>query len=274
MSPEVSKEFSEQESSVSTKAQPERDELEQGGIPRDETPQAEIDESSQESGVPNSPEEAPSIEEENISVARSAKDVVKENIVSTTVAQSSSIPSANAPDPAAVSGDSPNASKLDESGIKTTEEIIESEPGSQEKPAEEKAAQPAQGKKVKASGAEKKPFVDFIQQDYLPALKQMLTRLELPDVDIEFQKQKMPLRGYTHVECSQVIGHWNQGKDQFIVYFFDDDVQGNRGLSLANAGTHPSTLEPFWVDERKVNLDVLVLGVVQRLHAEKWLGRN
>ena len=57
-------------------------------------------------------------------------------------------------------------------------------------------------------------------------------------------------------------------------YPFSDDVQGKRGFSLANAGTHPSTLEPFWIDERKVNLDVLVLGVVRRLHAEKWIGRN
>ncbi|GAP94114.1 DUF2996 domain-containing protein [Leptolyngbya sp. NIES-2104] len=238
----------------------------------DKAPQAARDESSDD--APNSPEEAPSIEEENISVARVAEDVVKENIVSTTVAESTSIPSANAPDPSAVSGDNPNASKIDESRIRTTEESIKGKPGSQAKPAKEKTNQPAQEKKSKAPGAETKLFADFMQQDYVPALQQILTKLELPDVEIAFQKQKMPLPGYTHVECSQVIGHWNRGQDQFTVYFFDDDVQGQRGFSLANAGTHPSTLEPFWIDERKVNLDVLVLGVVQRLHAEKWIGRN
>lgn len=267
MSIEVSKEIS-RKRPVSTEAQPKSDELKQNNMP------AERDGSNQDSGAPNSPEEAPTIEEENISVARSASDVVKENIVSTTVAQASSLPSANAPDPTLVSGNNATAPKIDESKIKTTEEIIKGKPGSPEKLAKGETAQPAPDKKAKAPGAETKPFGDFIQQDYLPALKQTLIRLELRDVDVAFQKQKMPLPGYTQVECSQVIGHWNRGKDQFIVYFFDDDIQGKRGFSLANAGTHPSTLEPFWVDERKVNLDLLVLGVVQRLYAEKWIGRN
>ncbi|MBD2080409.1 DUF2996 domain-containing protein [Leptolyngbya sp. FACHB-17] len=267
MSSEAITNLSKQETSETGESQPEAVEPE-----IDKAPQAERDESSDD--APNSPEEAPSIEEENISVARNAKDVIKENIVSTTVAQASSIPSANAPDPSAVSGDNPNALNLDESRIRTTKESIEGKPGSQAKPAKEKTAQPAQEKKSKAPGAETKPFADFVQQDYVPALQNMLDNLELPDVNITFQEQKMLLPGYTHAECSQVIGHWNRGQDQFIVYFFDDDVQGQRGFSLANAGTHSSTLEPFWIDERKVNLDVLVMGVVQRLHAEKWIGRN
>ncbi|MGB3208973.1 MAG: DUF2996 domain-containing protein, partial [Crinalium sp.] len=36
----------------------------------------------------------------------------------------------------------------------------------------------------------------------------------------------------------------------------------------------PSTLEPFLIDERKVTLDLMVFGVIQRLNAQKWLVRN
>jgi len=36
----------------------------------------------------------------------------------------------------------------------------------------------------------------------------------------------------------------------------------------------PSTLEPFLIDERKVTLDLMVFGVMQRLNGQKWLERN
>ena len=37
---------------------------------------------------------------------------------------------------------------------------------------------------------------------------------------------------------------------------------------------HPATIEPFLLDERKITLDLLVFGVIQRLNAQKWLGGN
>jgi len=33
-------------------------------------------------------------------------------------------------------------------------------------------------------------------------------------------------------------------------------------------------LEPFLIDERKVTLDLMVFGVMQRLNGQKWLERN
>ncbi|MDE5116328.1 MAG: DUF2996 domain-containing protein, partial [Trichodesmium sp. St2_bin2_1] len=36
----------------------------------------------------------------------------------------------------------------------------------------------------------------------------------------------------------------------------------------------PATLEPFLIDERKITLNLLVFGVIQRLNAQKWLSLN
>ena len=45
-------------------------------------------------------------------------------------------------------------------------------------------------------------------------------------------------------------------------------------ICSADKFTLISTIEPFLGDERKINLDLLVFGVVQRLNAQKWLTRN
>ena len=60
---------------------------------------------------------------------------------------------------------------------------------------------------------------------------------------------------------------------QFNLYFPDEDIQGKRAFSC-NEGSHPSTLEPFLIDERKVTLDLLIYGLVQRLNGQKWLQLN
>ena len=40
------------------------------------------------------------------------------------------------------------------------------------------------------------------------------------------------------------------------------------------AGAQPSTIESFMIDERRVNLDLMVLYTLQRLNGQKWLVRN
>jgi Protein of unknown function (DUF2996) len=130
-------------------------------------------------------------------------------------------------------------------------------------------------KKEKAPAVEDKPFTDFIHQDYLPALKQALTDKGIPDLKIELERAKIPVKGFeTAPECSQVIGHWSGGQRQFNVYFIDDNIQGQRAISCHDRGNKSSTIEPFLIDERKINLDLLVSGVVLRLNSQKWLTRN
>lgn len=130
-------------------------------------------------------------------------------------------------------------------------------------------------KKEKPPAVEAKPFGEFIQQDYLPALTQALADKGVSDLQVELERSKIAIKGFeTAPECSQVIGRWHGGKRQFNVYFFDDNIQGQRAISCVDLGHRASTLEAFVIDERKITLDLLVSGVVLRLNSQKWLTRN
>jgi Protein of unknown function (DUF2996) len=130
-------------------------------------------------------------------------------------------------------------------------------------------------KKEKAPAVEDKPFVEFIQQDYLPALQKAIAQQGVQDLQVSFAKQKVLITGFESAEeCWQIIGSWSEiGRRQFNLYFPEEDIQGQKGFSC-NEGKKPSTLESFLIDERKTTLDLLVFGLVQRLDGQKWLGRN
>ena len=129
-------------------------------------------------------------------------------------------------------------------------------------------------KKEKPPAVEDKPFEEFVQQEYLPALQQAIVQQGVPDLQLTFAKQKYGIIGFdSPEECWQVIGSWQDGQRQFNVYFPDGDIQGKKGFSC-NEGKKPSTLESFLIDERKITLDLLVSRLVYRLNGQKWLGRN
>jgi hypothetical protein len=190
-------------------------------------------------------------------VGGNVPEVVKENLHSESTSATTEIPSANAPDPTAVENNvnsaKPKAAKSDE------------------------ALKPAKAKKEKAPGVEDKPFGEFIQQDYLPALKQGLESLGTRSLELHFEKRKIPIKGYDQApECWQVIGKWQPSYKQlreFNIYFFDESINGLKGFACAE-GDLLSTMESFLIDERKVSLDLLVFGAVQRLNGQKWLARN
>jgi Protein of unknown function (DUF2996) len=130
-------------------------------------------------------------------------------------------------------------------------------------------------KKEKPPALEDKPFADFINQNYLPALVQALTDKGITDLQVTLERAKIPVKGFeTAPECSQVIGRWSSGHRQFNVYFIEDNIQGRRAISCQDRANKSSTLESFLIDERKINLDLLVSGVVLRLNSQKWLLRN
>jgi len=132
----------------------------------------------------------------------------------------------------------------------------------------------AKPKKEKAPALEDKPFADFIQQDYIPALKAALTSQGIQDASVSLENQAIPVVGIQGGSCWQIIGRWNQNKRQFNIYFPNETIQGFRGFSCADNGTKPAVLEPFLCDERKITLDLLVNGLMQRLNGQKWLARN
>ena len=146
-----------------------------------------------------------------------------------------------------------------------------------EQEAKKTETKPAGGKvkPEKPSAVENKPFAEFIQQDYLPALQQALTQQGIDDLDLNLVKQKLPMISFgSSEECWQVVGKFNKGQRQFNIYFLKKDIKGPRAFSYADNGAQPATLEPFLIDERKITLKLLVFGVIQRLNAQKWLSLN
>ncbi len=129
-------------------------------------------------------------------------------------------------------------------------------------------------KKPKEPTIEEKPFPEFIEGYFLPALKESLGKEELTNLELSFGKAPIKL-AKTNLEtsCSQVIGRFG-AKHQFNLYFLDEDISGKKGFSCSTGGEEPSTLESFMIDERKVNLDLLLMYTLQRLNAQKWLTRN
>ncbi len=145
------------------------------------------------------------------------------------------------------------------------------EPVTTDVPAEKKVPP----KKEKPPAVEAKPFAEFINQDYLPTLQSALTAQGISDLSVSLEQAKIPVTGFeTAPACSQVIGRWSDGQRQFNVYFFDDDIQGQRAISVVDRITKPSSIEPFLIDERKITLDLLVSSVILRLNGQKWLTRN
>ena len=215
-------------------------------------------------------------------VDKQAPSVAEEHAPSTNSPEATDIPTANAPDPQAANPEvNPNAAKLapppkrekppaSEKPAAPAKPLGEKPAADGEKPAAAKTA----AKKEKAPAVEDKPFVEFMQQDYLPALQKAIASSGVQDVQVSFAKQKFPVIGFeTGEECWQVMGKWQNGLRQFNVYFPEEDIQGKKAFSC-NEGKKPSTLESFLIDERRVTLDLMVFGVVQRLNGQKWLGRN
>ena len=142
-----------------------------------------------------------------------------------------------------------------------------------EKKAAEKPA--AKAKKAKPPKLEDKPFAEFIENHYLPELKKAMAEAGIEDVELTFVQQGVPIKGANANEpCWQVIGKWQNGDRQFNIYFPDEDIKGQKAFSSSTYGNAPSTIESFMIDERRVNLKLLVMYTIQRLNAQKWLARN
>lgn len=159
----------------------------------------------------------------------------------------------------------------------------ETAPNSEAKPkaakpkpeADSVADKPAAKKKEKEPAIEDKPFTEFIEQHFTPALKKALESQGLKDVELTFKKDKLPLTGIpSNEESWQVSGYWPKVGRQFNLYFLDEDINGKKAFSCSNGGKKPSIIESFMIDERKVTLDFMVLYTLQRLNGQKWLAKT
>lgn len=130
-------------------------------------------------------------------------------------------------------------------------------------------------KKEKPPAPEEKPFQEFITEHFVPNLRETLENQGVSDIDLTFEKRSIPIKGFEGgEECWQVIGTWKDGQRRFLVAFPDEDIKGSKFYAAADNGAQPATLESFMIDERRVNLDLMVFYVVQRLNGQKWLNLN
>jgi hypothetical protein len=154
-------------------------------------------------------------------------DASKEHAPSTDEAVATDFPSANAPTPEAVNPDTnPNAAgekpttdtAVEDTNTQTDADVpaASAEQQAEDKPAAKKPAAKAAGdkpaakaKKEKAPAVEDKPFQEFIEQDYVPALKKAFAKEGIEDVEVNFVKDKIQIRGLSQGDdCWQVAGSW------------------------------------------------------------------
>ncbi len=199
----------------------------------------------------------------------------KEQAPSIDEPQATDMPTANTPDPASANPEeNPNAAAEPKAKKPAAKAGAAKPPGKAAK-AGDAEPEAAGAKKAKAPAVEDKPFAEFIEQDYIPALKTALAQKGIEDLQIAWSKQKVTMPGFTSEESwAQVKGDWLGGERHFRVYFPTEDIKGPRAFSCFERVNQPSTLEPFLIDERKIDLDGLVFYVVQRLTAQKWVTRN
>lgn len=139
-----------------------------------------------------------------------------------------------------------------------------------------KAAGAARAKKAKPPAVEDKPFAEFVEQVFFPALVTALDKAGLEGIELNFQKSQLAVQGASPSEDYwQVNGHWPKGSDrQFNIVFTKEDIKGPKFFYYTQGDIPSSTVEHFMGDERRITLDLMVLYTLQRLNGQKWLMRN
>ncbi len=129
---------------------------------------------------------------------------------------------------------------------------------------------PAAAPKVKPPAPEDKPFAEFVPQLLLPALAKEIQSYGGPAAELSFEQGPMPVVG---MDCWMVKGCL-PGERRFWLCFTTDDINASKTVAIAEAGSEPSLLESFLIDEKRMSLALIVSRLVQRLNGQKWLGPN
>lgn len=133
------------------------------------------------------------------------------------------------------------------------------------------AADAKPAKAAKPPAPEDKPFAEFVPNLLIPALAKEIEAYGGPsDCNLSFEQGPMPVVGSS---CWQVKGRLPNGR-RFWLCFTSDSISSAKTIALAEAGSEPSLLESFLIDEKKMTQALLVSRLVQRLNGQKWLGAN
>ena len=124
--------------------------------------------------------------------------------------------------------------------------------------------------KPKPPKPEDKPFPEFIDTLFIPAVSKQLEDNGIQADRLERVQGERPVVGGS---CPMVVGELPGGR-RFWLCFGIADITSPKLIALAEAGSEPTLLESFLIDEKRMSLPLLVSRLLQRLNGQKWLGRN
>ena len=124
--------------------------------------------------------------------------------------------------------------------------------------------------KPKPPKPEDKPFPEFIDTLFLPAVSKQLADHNITPERLERVEGERPVVGGS---CPMVIGELPGGR-RFWLCFAKADISSQKVIALADPGSEPTLLESFLIDEKRMSLPLLVSRLLQRLNGQKWLGSN
>ena len=123
-------------------------------------------------------------------------------------------------------------------------------------------------KKIKK--IEDEPFDIFINNHFIPNLKESINKKGGNVLSISLSEDKMPIAGGI---CSIIYCELEYGR-RFWLCFSEQKLTSQKSIMLAESVSEPSIIESFLIDERKTTLPLLTSRVLQRLNGQKWLGKN
>lgn len=125
-------------------------------------------------------------------------------------------------------------------------------------------------KPAKPPAPEDAPFSSFVPEQLIPALAREICSYGGSEPSLRFEEGPMPVVGS---KCWMVVGEL-PGERRFWLCFTAAAIDAPKTIAVAEAGSNPSLLESFLIDEKKITLALLVSRLVQRLNGQKWLGPN
>ncbi|MEM9117041.1 MAG: DUF2996 domain-containing protein [Cyanobacteria bacterium P01_D01_bin.6] len=147
--------------------------------------------------------------------------------------------------------------------------------------AEDNTAKPnskaaAKTKKAKPPKIEEKPFNEFIEQHFVPALDKALADDGWDGVKLSLVEAPLAVKGADQQETYwQLQGnHPSNLAHCFNIVFTKDDIKSSKFFYYSRGDALASTVEQFMGDERRITLPLMVMYTLQRLNGQKWLSRN
>ena len=117
---------------------------------------------------------------------------------------------------------------------------------------------------------EDKPFDEFINKHFIPALKNSIIDKGSQINEIKFIQGDRPVVGG---KCWMVFCNLDDDR-KFWLCFNKEIITSDKTILLAESNSEPSIVESFLIDEKKTTLPLLISRVLQRLNGQKWIGAN